>query len=250
MSTDGKPHKETATSVVSVKFSDMVGQFRGNEDFSEWLKKFELVLTLQGMTSSFEKVLPLFLTGEAFAVYDGLTDKEKNDYEALKSALTKAFSPNKFSAYEAFVSRRLVQGEAVDVYLSELRRLGRLVSKDLPEEWLKCAFVNGLPDDVKLQLKAATAVDSMAVAAVVERARIILSVMDSAAGMMAKSVGGRAGEAKKPPKETRGCFICGETTHFARKCPRRRKMTCFACGEEGHRAADCPSRSSQPAKNE
>ena len=208
------------------------------------------VLTLQWTTCDFEKVLPLFLTGEAFAVYDGLAMKDKNDYEALKASLTKAFSLNKFSAYEAFVSRRLAQGEAVDVYLSELRRLGRLVSKDLPEEWLKCAFVNGLPDDVKLQLKAATAVDSMAVAAVVERARIILSVMDSATGMVAKSIGARARDPKKLPKETRGCYVCGETTHFARKCPRRRKLTCFACGEDGHRAADCEFRSSQPSKNE
>ena len=32
---------------VSVKFTDMIGQFCGREDFSEWLKKFELVLTLQ-----------------------------------------------------------------------------------------------------------------------------------------------------------------------------------------------------------
>ena len=38
--------KKTVTPVVSVKFSDMVGQFRGKENFSEWLKKFELVLTL------------------------------------------------------------------------------------------------------------------------------------------------------------------------------------------------------------
>lgn len=37
----------------------MIGQFRGAEDFSECIKKFELVLTLQGMSSDFEKV---FLT--------------------------------------------------------------------------------------------------------------------------------------------------------------------------------------------
>ena len=87
-----------ATSSLTVKFTDMIGQFRGSEDFSEWLKKFELVLTLQGL-SDFEKVLPLFLTGEAFAVFDGLEEKEKKDYEAMKKALMKAFYLNKFSAY-------------------------------------------------------------------------------------------------------------------------------------------------------
>ena len=139
----------------------------------------------------------------------------------------------------------------MDVYLSELRRLGRLVSKNLPDEWLKCAFVNGLPDDVKLQLKAATAVDSMSIAEVVERARIILSVMSCSTGMVARTSGSRAGATREPPKEMRSCFVCGETNHFARKCPRRRKLICFACGEEGNRAAECPSRrSSEPPKNE
>lgn len=58
----------------------------------------------------------------------------------------------------------------LDIYLSNLRRLGRL-SKDLPE--------------------AATAVDSMSVSDVAERVQSILSVLDHAAEMVAKSVCGR-----------------------------------------------------------
>lgn len=236
---------------ISTKMSDVVGQFRGEGDFSEWLKKFELVLDLQGITEA-EKVLPLFLTGEAFSVYDGLKEKDKKDYSELKSALTRAFSLDKFSAYEAFISRRYVCGEAIDVYLSDLRRLGRLVYSDLSEEWLKCAFIAGLPDNVKLQLKAATAADSMALSEVVERARLIFSVMEPAAGMVARTTNATRRNASGPLRgnATRHrCFVCGDTSHFARRCPRRRNLTCFECGENGHRAADCQARTSESTKN-
>lgn len=244
-----------AAATLSVKLADMIGQFRGGGDFGEWLKKFELVLTLQG-TSDFVSVLPLFLSGEAFSVYDSLEEKNKKDYKIVKSSLTKAFSLDCFSAYEAFVSRRFVHGEAVDVYLSDLRRLGRTSCDKLSDEWLRCAFVAGLPDGVKVQLKAATSLDSMPLSEVVERARMILSVMDSTAGMVAKTSNDRPKDLRRrPTTNTTGrrgcCFVCGEASHYARRCPRRREaMTCFACGEEGHRASECPTHPSEVAKND
>ncbi|XP_054085435.1 uncharacterized protein LOC128921536 [Zeugodacus cucurbitae] len=37
---------------------------------------------------------------------------------------------------------------------------------------------------------------------------------------------------------SRKCFICGDSSHLARSCPRN-KISCYNCGKVGHRAADC-----------
>ena len=44
----------------------------------EWLEKAELVCNLRGI-AHLESVIPLRLTGGAFAVYQQLTDAEKRD---------------------------------------------------------------------------------------------------------------------------------------------------------------------------
>ena len=61
----------------------------------------------------------------------------KQNFIRLKAALTSAFSLNSFAAYEAFVCRRFIPGEAVDVHLSDLRRLARLVHTTVDDSWIK-----------------------------------------------------------------------------------------------------------------
>ena len=87
-----------------------------------------------------------------------------DEFTKLKAVLTDAFSLNAYSAYEAFVSRRYIVGETVDVYLSELRRLARLVCATVDDSWIKCAFVAGLPDGLKRQLKAASSMENITLA--------------------------------------------------------------------------------------
>lgn len=232
---------------AAVKLTDIIGRFDGRSDFSEWIKRFELVADLQGITK-LESFLPLFLIGDAYSLYESLNDADKKKYETTKSALTKAFCPTMFAAFEAFTTRRYQHGEAVDVYLSDLRRLGKLVASDLPDNWIKCAFLAGLPEEVKLQMKAATAVDSMDLSKVVDRARTIMSVVEAPlTGMVAKTKVEYS--TRQPLRPPRKCFLCGEISHLARSCPLRKKtVTCFACGEAGHRVAECPARASP--KNE
>ena len=54
---------------MSVKFSDIIQQYSGVGDFSEWIRKVEMVASLQGV-KELEKFIPLFLCGGAFAVYE------------------------------------------------------------------------------------------------------------------------------------------------------------------------------------
>ena len=110
-------------------------------------------------------------------MYEGRDDADKADYDQLRRRLLDAFSLNKFNAYQSFVSRRLNVGESVDVYVADLKRLASLVSSNLDESWIKCAFVSGLPEQIQAQLKAASSVEDMTLQKVIERSRT-LAVVD------------------------------------------------------------------------
>ncbi|XP_054285261.1 uncharacterized protein LOC129001833 [Macrosteles quadrilineatus] len=158
---------------TGVKFSDLIKQYDGSGDFSEWLKKLELVCKLQKV-KDLQTVLPLFLAGGAFSVYDGLAENVKSNYEALTNALLQAFSANCFQAYAEFTARRLLPGESLDVYASDLKRLAKLVDPFVSDEWIKSAVVHGLPEDTQTQLKAACSLQSMELSDVMTRARNLL----------------------------------------------------------------------------
>ena len=87
----------------------------------ELLEKTELVCNLRGI-AHLESVIPLRLTGGAFAVHQQLPDADKGDSGKIAKALRTAFAVDSFTAYEQFVGRRLQPGETVDVFLAELRR--------------------------------------------------------------------------------------------------------------------------------
>lgn len=221
--------------------------FDGSSDFGEWIVKLELVAKFQGV-SHLESFLPLFLTGGAFAVYEALPKTTKEDYKTLRQALSRAFSMDRFRAYEEFTRRRLRPGEAVDVFLSDLRSLGAKVSSDLSDEWLTCAFVAGLPDFVSMNLKSACQLEVMSLGEVLERARVVMSLQSFDVCAYA---GNRAGERGKPSREIR-CYQCREVGHTRKFCPtfnreQASKVKCFQCGLFGHIARNC--RSVEP-KNE
>ena len=104
--------------------------------------KGRLVAELQEV-KDWERLVPLFLAGGAFSVYESLSEVEKTDYAQLKTAMSRAFSPNCFNAFDQFVTRRCEDGEPVDIYLADLRRLAELVEPNSDDAWIRCAFVRG-----------------------------------------------------------------------------------------------------------
>lgn len=232
---------------VNLKVGDLITPFRGDGDFREWLRKVELVAELQGI-KKLETFVPLFLSDGAFAVYESLSDEVKKDFTQLKSALTTAFSPNCFAACEELFGRSCRIGESVDVYLSDIRRLAALVQSNPADCWIRCFFVRGLPEHVRRQLQCVSQLQSMDIADIVERARMMMS-LDGV------SVASAAAERSQTQKAKRSgvCFSCGGSGHIARHCQRknsaaRSSAACFKCGATDHLIAKCPEL--QQAKNE
>ena len=226
----------------------LIPEFDGvSQPVEEWLEKLELVCTLRGITE-LHTVVPLRLVAGAFSVYQQLDSKAKTDFKQIKAALTSAFAVDKFVAYGQFVTRRLRDGESVDVYLADLRRLAALFG-GIPDAGLGCAFVAGLPASVSRILRAGSRLETMDITAILNRARAVLAEEEIGAGATVpnNSSSQRWCTTAQVAAEV-VCRKCGQPNHFARDCRvgrsgrlgSRSNVRCFGCGQPGHIASACP----------
>ena len=257
---------------VNSKMSDdsvaikLIPEYSGEGDVSEWIEKLVLVCELRKVTD-LTTVLPLRLTGSAFAVYQQLPKEKKGKFEEVKKSLLAAFATNSFTAYEQFASRKLKAGESPDVYLANLRTLAEQFG-GVSDKTLTCAFVVGLPDGIRQALRAGADMDGLKIEAILRRARALL--LDEGTGMACGAVPVRSeGRDEEGPEEVcagavrpgtrgreevrgsqRGCFRCGGQNHFARHCwmnaKEKRSVKCYRCDEVGHVAAKCPAGKGAP----
>ena len=95
-----------------------------NCNVEEWLTKIKLVAKLKKI-DDLSCLLPLYLEGPAFTIYNQLSDSEKADSEKIETVLKAAFGRDRFDAYDSFKRRTWMVGESVEVYLAELKQLAR-----------------------------------------------------------------------------------------------------------------------------
>ena len=93
--------------------------------------------------------------------------------EQIKQALITAYAADAFNAYDQFITRQLCLGEMVDEFFAELQRLAQLVGGLLPEHWLTCAFVSGLPQHIKHLLRASSRMETMSAEQLLTQARAV-----------------------------------------------------------------------------
>ena len=69
--------------MVSFGFSKMIQPFSSEGDMIAWLKKADLVANLEGIPYVVS-LIPLFLEGDALALYLVLSDEDKKDTEMIR----------------------------------------------------------------------------------------------------------------------------------------------------------------------
>lgn len=245
---DGKKTAGTLTSDGATLDLRLIPEFDGKSHaVVEWLEKVELVCKLRGITE-LHNVVPLRLSAGAFSVYQQLSSTDKEDYENIKTALISAFATDKFLAYEQFVARKLRDGEPVDVYLADLRRLAGHFG-GISDEGLGCAFVAGLPEAARHVLRAGCRLESMSISQLLTRARAVLT--DDSLGVGSPTHASCLSQHATTPASSDGaavrCLSCNQLNHYARDClvgrgarrGGRGSVRCYNCGRRGHVAAMC-----------
>ena len=108
-----------------IRLHDVVKRFGGGsgEDVAVWLRQLRLAARLRKI-DDLATVIPLFLDGAAFAVYEQLCKGEQEDADRIADALLAAFGVDAFQAYEEFQTRTRLPGELVDVFFVRVAPAG------------------------------------------------------------------------------------------------------------------------------
>ena len=233
---------------------DMIKCFTGEGDLVAWLTKAKLVAKL-AKVESLANFLPLYLEGDALALYLELSDEDREDAAKIEEKLKEAYTDSPFIAYGKLMKMRW-NGESVDVFANEIRRLVGLagINGDAAETVMTLAFVNGFPEDICVELQQIQGVRNMKVSEMISRARIIVGAKSESVAAVAvggqdtshrpkvNRYGGRLGKSGGGQGPFKGkCFKC-EGPHMARECPEkpeRKAVICYQCGEEGHISYYC-----------
>ena len=218
--------------MANIRISEVLPRYDGSGDISTWLKQAEFaknIMKIEDMVA----VIPAFLDKVAFNAYDNMADDDKKDLEKVKAVLLKTFAIDPHSAYEQLVSRCWAEGESVDGYLGDLKRLAKLANVGQRDNntLIKLSFVRGLPKHVAAQIRATPRLTNMDIEEILAVAKALMADY--------RSEKYDVGAAVAPTKSSViRCYTCGGP-HMKRFCPQGKQVVCYCCGEAGHIARNC-----------
>ena len=243
-----------------------------HEDARSWFKRFELCAAANEWNAAKQLLrLPTLLRGRSWAVYESLSEADKESYDKLKKAILDRLDPDtdehRLAARDQLSQRRLREGlESIDELARDLEKLLDQASPGLPaatrEAELRFHLINSLPDNVAFQLKLQPQANYSATIAKARELQLIYSRNSSTTShlssvkteegnrldqveqsliQMTEQLAALSSHLTRPtqPRPPRLCYNCGRPGHLARNCYSRRTTQCFNCGMTGHVARDC-----------
>ena len=124
-----------------------------------------------------------------------------------------AFSPDSLTAFEE-LKNRVFRHESVD----EIKRLSKIVDPDISEKFLCVAFLAGLPDQVKKQIRATSVSDDLVLEDYVEIARKLVATPSTCMAVV-----------QEQSDSSIVCFECGVHGHTRRTCPKLESLKSVGC---------------------
>eukprot|EP00731_Ephydatia_muelleri_P010647 Em0005g1233a len=225
-------------------------------------KRFDICSAANGWNDAAKAAkLPTLLDGEALAVWLELDEDEQKDYKGAKQKIVDVLMPTEFVTLDRFHNRRLLPGEALSVFVHDLKKL---LSHAMPgieanakDQLLLHQLMAGLPTSITKQLRASGEIKNFN--DTVQRARLLLSIEEQHSVVAVGSSGQGVQELEQRlgaqiealseqvaalarPTEVKKCFYCKEAGHLQRNCPKCRQpeqRKCYRCGKLGHLAKDC-----------
>lgn len=229
-------------------------------DVSEWFQRYEICSKANGWKND-RKVLKLstLLEDEALAVWLEMSEAEQDLYETAKEKMISKMAPLGFVLLDDFHKRKLHPGEALSVYVHDLKKL---LSQAMPtlagaarDQLLLHQLLEGIPNTVSRQIRATG--ETTDLERVIERARLLMTMEHQE---QIATVPENESEVRKlnekiielteqvaaltTRKQVSRCYTCNEGGHVQRDCPYRRRgrgdsRRCYNCGRVGHLERNC-----------
>lgn len=189
----------------------------------------------------------------------------RRSYATAKQKIIDGIMPMAYTSLEEFHHRKLWPGEALTVFVYNLKALLERAMPGLAaearEQLLLHQFLAGIPSSVSRQLRASG--DTANLNNTIAKARLLMAVNDqqevAAVGVAQKSeitqLQGKievltqqvatlaAKQRDDPSAPVQRCYYCNQSGHVQHECPCRRPPAytrrCWTCGQVGHLSRNC-----------
>ena len=242
----------TDSDIEMEKMGINLQHFKGhaNEDPEEFIEKYEAYSNIKADTDP-AKLLPLFLSDQAYQWYATLDPNKKKDFAIIKKLFLERYKVNediKFSKVGQLFEEKQKPGEKAKDFIARIRKDGQSVK--LPDDVQIQAILNGLDPEIKplvILQKPKTLEEIETAATLVEasqggHSRGIVAAIDDLKEQMARMTVATAGEGRNNRQHSRSRSR-ERTVHFQRNqhprsptphqrvtpAPYRQQQQCYNC---------------------